>query len=70
MGSENEQNEMEAIHKDIIQNLQTEIATRKKIYNFRKQFPHMLSTLTALQRDKVQLEKRLSKIEAVLYLRI
>ncbi len=70
METENKKSEIETIHNDIIHNLQSEIAIRKKIYNFRKQLPHMLSTLTALQRDKVQLEKRLSKIEAVLYIHI
>lgn len=70
MESENKQDEIEAIHKNIIQNLQAEISTRKKIYNFRKQFPHMIATLTALQKDKVRFEKQLSKIEVALFMEI
>ncbi len=67
---EKQKQDIETIHKDIINNLQAEMRIRKKIYNFQAQFPHMLSTLTALQEDKKHLDKLLSKVEAAIYIKI
>ncbi len=67
---ENIKQDIETIHKDIILNLQHEISLRKKIFNFQKQYPLMLSTLNNVQSEKKLLEKALSKVEVALYIKI